>query len=521
MTNKQIFALISAMCLSLSAAGCGKKEKPAKDDIKTANATNVMVYEVGAERIENSVSYTGELKTADSTAAVSKVNAKVVKVNVKEGDYVKSGTVLAELDDTDIKSAYQTALANFNSAQASYNSIVNSSTKQAMTTAKNALESAQLAYNQALETYNREKALYESGSTLKLAQQAYDDALAKYNREREMYNNDTSLVSARNNLANAQTALENTKALYEIGAASKTEYDNAVTNVENMRANLTTLEAQRQTSYDSAYSAMVNAEENLTKARLNESASYDAAKNALDKAASALSQAKENINLTAVSNNSSITTASASLSSAKTALETAKNNLNNTKIKSVSSGYVASKSVEVGQMAAAGTPLFTIKNTNTLVAEIEITESVIPFVSEGTKAVVNVSSVGIEEMDGTVTLVNPVKNEQSGMYKVQVAVENKDSKLKIGMFAEVVLVTSAAEDAIVIPTDAILIEGEKNYVYVAMPDGKTAEKREVVVGIESDSTSEIISGIELGDKVIISGHDYLSEENNEINIVTE
>ena len=55
MTNKQIFALISAMCLSISAAGCGKKEKPAKDDIKTANATNVMVYEVGAERIENSV----------------------------------------------------------------------------------------------------------------------------------------------------------------------------------------------------------------------------------------------------------------------------------------------------------------------------------------------------------------------------------------------------------------------------------------------------------------------------------
>jgi RND family efflux transporter MFP subunit len=266
---------------------------------------------------------------------------------------------------------------------------------------------------------------------------------------------------------------------------------------------------------------MINAQENLTKARLNNSAAYDAAKNTLDKAASALNQAKENINLTAVSNKNSIATASASLESAKAALETAKNNLNNTKIKAISSGYVASKSVEVGQMAAAGTQLFTIKNTNTLVAEIEITETVIPFVSEGTKAVVNVSSAGAEDINGTVTLVNPVKNEQSGMYKVQVAVENNDSKLKIGMFAEVVLVTRTSEAAIVIPTDAILIEGEKSYVYIAMPDGKTAKKREITVGIESDSTSEIIDGIEIGDRVIISGQDYLSEENNEINIVTE
>ena len=519
MTKKQIISAVSALCISTYVTGCGKKEAPLKEE--ASGATNVMVFEVGAEYIENSVSYTGELKTSDSTTAVSKVSAKVLKVNVKEGDYVKSGTVLAELDDTDIKSSYETALAGFNSAQASYNSIVNSSTKQASTTASNALNSAQLAYNQALENYNREKALYESGSTLKLAQQAYNDALAKYNREQELYNNDTSLVSARNNLTNAETALENTKSLYEIGAASKNEYDSAVTNVENLRANLTTLEAQRQTSYDAAYSAMVNAQENLTKARLNNSAAYDAAKNALDNATSALAQAKENINLTAVSNKSSITTASASLESAKTALTTAKNNLNNTKIKAVSSGYIASKSIEVGQMAAAGTPLFTIKNTNTLVAEIEITESVIPFVQEGTKAVVNVSSAGADEISGTVTLVNPVKNEQSGMYKVQVAVDNEDKKLKIGMFADVILITETAENAVVIPTDAILIEGEDSFVYVASHDGKTAEKRKITVGIESDSSSEVISGVEIGERVIISGHDYLSEDNNEINIVTE
>ncbi|MGM9937584.1 MAG: efflux RND transporter periplasmic adaptor subunit, partial [Candidatus Ornithomonoglobus sp.] len=162
-----------------------------------------------------------------------------------------------------------------------------------------------------------------------------------------------------------------------------------------------------------------------------------------------------------------------------------------------------------------------IKNTNALMAEIEVTESVIPFIQQGTKAIIDVQSAGLEGISGVVSLVNPTKDEKTGMYTVQVDVNNDTGKLNIGMFADVTLVTEASANAVTIPSEAIILSGEESYVYVASADGKTAEKRAVTTGIETEDTTEIITGVEIGDRVIISGQDYLSEENNEINIVTE
>lgn len=467
MTKNKFIAVSAAMCILISASGCGKSNADVKPE--EATGTNVTVYEVGTEYIESSVSYTGELKTSETSSAVSKVSARILKINVDEGDYVRAGDVLAVLDSTDLESAYKTAQASYNSALANYNSMVNSSTKQAATAADNALSSAQLAY---------------------------DQALANYNRQKELYDNDTTLVSARNALSTAETNLSNTKELYELGAVSKFDYDNAVTNVENLRASLDSLEAQNQAAYDSA-------------------------KTALDNAENALAQAKENISLTKVSNESNIATVNAALSSAQTALTTTKENLDNTQIRALSSGYISAKNAEIGQMASPGVAMFTIKNTNALIAEIEVTESVISYIHQGTKAVVDVESAGLEGISGEVTLVNPTKNEISGMYTVQVAVNNDSGKLNIGMFADVALITEASASAITIPTEAVMIEGEENYVYIASADGKTAEKRVVITGIEANDVTEIITGIEIGDRVIISGQDYISDDNNAINIVEE
>ncbi len=570
MIRKRIMAVIIAAALVVSIAGCGKKNNNQQAE---NNATNVTVYTAGTDNLVNEVSYTGELKAADKVVISSKVNAKIVKVNVEEGDFVHEGDVLAELDTTDLKTAYDSALAGYNSALASYNSVINSATKQASTSAKNNLTSAQLAYNQALETYNREKALYEanssvklaeqsyndalsaynrekelydSGSSLKLAEQSYNDAVSAYNREKELYDSDATIISAKNSLATAEDNLKNTQALYDIGAASKLDLDNASANVENLRASLSTVTSQRQSSYNAAYSQMVNAEENLRKARINESTTYDAAysqlvnaeenlrnvrlsagtaytnaKNALDNASNALSTARENIGLTDISNKSNTETAAAALENAKNSLKTATDNLNDSKIRAISSGYVSSKSASVGQMAAAGAELFTTKNTDKLMAEVEVTESVIPYITQGTKAVVDVASAGMEHIDGVVTTVNPTKNEKTGMYTVQVDINNTDGKLNTGMFADVKLAIQESDNTLTIPNSAITQEGEEYYVYTVTPDGTNAEKHTIAVGIENDDYTEVISGINPGDRVVVTGQSYITDDNTSVNIVTE
>ncbi len=519
MIKKRIITAILAAALLLSMVGCGKK--PMEDLAASNDATNVSVQTIGTDYLQNTVKYTGELKTAESTSISPKVSAKIKAVYVDEGDYVNAGDILAELDTTDLQNSYNSALASYNSALASYNSVTTSATKQAATQAKNALTSAQLAYDQAVANYNREKELYESGSTLKLAEQSYNNAVAAYEREKSLYANDTTLVSARNSLSNAETSLANTEALYEVGAVSKLDLDNARMNVENLRASLSSLESQKQASYEAAYSAMISAEENLRTVRLNESTAFDNAKDALDNATNSLNTAKENISLTEISNKSSIETASAALENARTALNMATDNLNNTKIRAITSGYIASNNTTIGQMAAAGSEMFTIKNTTDLVAEIEVTESVIPYISQGTAATVSVASAGVEDIIGVVSLVNPTKNEKTGMYTVQVKLANPDNSLNVGMFADVSLVIQEASDVITVPNEAIMQEGEEFFVYTASTDGTTAIKNNVVIGIESDEFTEVVSGLNVADRVIISGQDYISEENNAINIVTE
>ena len=87
------------------------------------------------------------------------------------------------------------------------------------------------------------------------------------------------------------------------------------------------------------------------------------------------------------------------------------------------------------------------------------------------------------------------------------------------MIADIVLVTESDSSAITVPSNALLQKDNEFYVYIA--NGSTAEKRVVETGISNDEYTEIVSGVQIGDKVIIKGKEYISEKNNEINIVTE
>ena len=450
--------------MMLSLAACGGK----KDETQTeVSATNVEVYTAKTNTLENTVSYTGEIKAISDTSITSKVTAKIKSVHAKEGDFVTYGTVLAELDSTDIQNAYKSALAAYNSAQASYNMVVNSSTRQASANANNSLVSAQLAYEQASDNYKREK---------------------------ELFDKDTTITVAKNTLNDANAALKRTEELFDIGAASQLELDMAKNNAQNAQAAFDNTASQRQASLQNAENAMKNAE-------------------------NALRTAKENIGLTSISNSSSIESAKAALQSASTAYETAKSNLAETVIKANSTGYVATANATVGQFASAGSPLFTMKDVSSVVAQIEVTESVIPYIKEGTRATVDITSAKLNDIAGTVTLVNPTKSEKTGMYTVQVTIDNADKKINTGMFANVELVTEVADAAITIPSQALMQEDDEYFVYVADPTGKTASKVRVTIGIETEESTEILSGISSGDEVVISGQDYLSEKNNAIKIV--
>jgi len=231
-------------------------------------------------------------------------------------------------------------------------------------------------------------------------------------------------------------------------------------------------------------------------------------KQAYDSAVTRLENAK--INLDAAIEQSG-------LNSAKAALEAAENSLGYTTVYAPVSGYISSKNASVGQMVSPGVEIFSIKNTDTVNAQINVTESVISKVVIGTKAVVSVDSLH-ENFECTVTGTSPTKNPQTGLYQINISIDNPDGVLKDGMFADVTLTLSDAADALVVPTDSIFEdESEKKYVYIVK--GDTAVKTEVTVGIVTEEYTEIVKGVGNEDTVIVSGKEYLSEKNNKIKIV--
>ena len=412
---RKLTALLLTVVISISMSACGGKDK-AKDASDELTATNVTAYTVKTNDISESVTYTGELKAAETASVTSMASAKITNVLVDVGDYVTAGTQLLALDTQMLRLQYEQAQAALNQAQAAYNSTSGGATQQQVLAVEQSLSAAKMNYNTTLDNYNREKALFDIGATSELS------------------------------LTNAKTAL-----------------DNAQLNLETAQKN------------------------------------YDLTVNVVTPETSA--------------------TAKAAVDSAKAAVNLALTNLNNASVTAPISGYIASKNVNKGQMASPGIELFSIKNTSSFNAEISVTESVIPSVKVGTPATVSVKSAGINDIEASVSLVNPTKNAQTGLYTVQVTVLNVSDTLKEGMFADIKLKTDAVSSALVVPSEALIQEGEGFYVYVITND--TAEKRTVETGISDGTFTEIKSGLAENEKIAVSGKDYISENNNKVKITGE
>ncbi len=320
------------------------------------------------------------------------------------------------------------------------------------------------------------------------ANAAYRSALAAKSNASAAYNNvkggslEQSKVSMNQAVSNAQSAYDTAvdnynrqKALYDIGAVSKVALDSA------------------KTSMDNAKVALDAANEN---ARLNETVI---------------------IPQTEASSGAGVSQAEAAVSQAKAALDIAASNLSNCTITAPISGYITSKNAIIGQMAASGVELFSIKNTEVVDIELNVTETVISFISQGTKANIDIDSAGISSAEGVVSAVGKAKNDMTGMFPVKISISNKDDKIKVGMLADVSLVTEGAENVIVADSNAIIYKGGKHYVYVA--EGNKAVKKDVETGVTDGKYTEILSGLAVGDKVIVEGKDFISDKNNEIRIV--
>lgn len=175
-------------------------------------------------------------------------------------------------------------------------------------------------------------------------------------------------------------------------------------------------------------------------------------------------------------------------------------------------GTVISNKVEKGQTVHSGEPLLVITDTNRLQIRVEVDEIDIFNVKIGQKALVSINVLPDKELSGRVIRIAPSAQRRNNFTIVEVIVELTQTipLLKIGMRVDVKIVTSDKKDILYIPLTALIREDNKKYVFIYQ-DG-IVSMREIKTGIFNLESTEVLSGLNEGDEVIIPGTDKIKDK---------
>ena len=121
-----------------------------------------------------------------------------------------------------------------------------------------------------------------------------------------------------------------------------------------------------------------------------------------------------------------------------------------------------------------------------------------------------VSYVTGKTYSGRVTYILPTLDSQTRTVKVRVEFANPKFELKPGMFSEILLKIDYGNQ-IVVPPDAVLDSGDKQTVFVALPDGYF-EPREIKTGAKLDDKIIVLSGLKAGENIVTSGNFLIDSE---------
>jgi len=165
--------------------------------------------------------------------------------------------------------------------------------------------------------------------------------------------------------------------------------------------------------------------------------------------------------------------------------------------------------IEVGDMVRRGQKIFTIPNSNVMGVELRVHESSVNKVVPGQDVTVTVEAHPDMAFNGKVVKIAPLPDPQHGwfdpgmkVYTTYVTIEGTHEILKPGMSAKVEILVDRLHNVKIVPVHVIENRADKKFCYVAADSGP--EEREVVTGAFNNTFVEIISGLQIGEKVLLS-----------------
>jgi len=175
--------------------------------------------------------------------------------------------------------------------------------------------------------------------------------------------------------------------------------------------------------------------------------------------------------------------------------------------------------VEVGDMVRRGQKIFTIPNSNIMSVELRVHESSVNKVLPGQDVTITVEAYPDLEFHGEVVKIAPLPDPQHGwldpgvkVYTTHVTIEGSHDILRPGMSAKVEILVEQLNDVKIVPVQVVANRTGEKFCYVATDSGP--QEREVQTGAFNNTFVEIISGLQVGEKVLLSPPRPVERENS-------
>jgi RND family efflux transporter MFP subunit len=165
-------------------------------------------------------------------------------------------------------------------------------------------------------------------------------------------------------------------------------------------------------------------------------------------------------------------------------------------------GVITEKKVEAGELASPGQPLLKMEDPQRLRLEATVAEGDLKSVSRGDKIPVVIDALGGQALTGLVSQILPAGDPQTHTFMVKVDLP-KTPGLKTGMFGRFQL-DKGLTQTILVPSAAVVERGELSSLYVVGSD-QTARLRWVKLGRRFEQQVEILSGLNIGERVLVDG----------------
>jgi Cu(I)/Ag(I) efflux system membrane fusion protein len=176
------------------------------------------------------------------------------------------------------------------------------------------------------------------------------------------------------------------------------------------------------------------------------------------------------------------------------------------------SGVVLEKHVVQGQAIQPGEMLYRVADLGDVWIDVALREQDAGAVRAGSHATVELAAYPGRPIEGRVAYVYPMLDSTARAVRARIQVPNPSGRLKPGMYATVAL-TTPARRALTVPASAVLNTGARTLVFMDMGGGRLMPM-DVVTGRTTSGYTEVLSGLERGQRVVTSAQYLLDSEAN-------